>query len=113
MAKNSFQNSNPNMPDKCKIKIYSKAQKDIESIYLHGSDNFIEVTLPTLEDKFYLTEEELAFLNELDSNFLYTREKLEIITGLNKTKLIRILNSLIEKKYIQKIGQGKRTLYSK
>ena len=77
------------------------------------SDNFIEVTLPTLEDKFYLTEEELAFLNELDSNFLYTREKLETITGLNKTKLIRILNSLIEKKYIQKIGQGKRTLYSK
>ena len=77
------------------------------------SDNFIEVTLPTLEDKFYLSEEELAFLNELDSNFLYTREKLETITGLNKTKLIRILNSLIEKKYIQKIGQGKRTLYSK
>ena len=37
MAKNSFQNSNPNMPDKCKIKIYPKAQKDIESIYLHIS----------------------------------------------------------------------------
>ena len=77
------------------------------------SENFIQVILPTLEDKFNLTEEELAFLKQLDSNFLYTREKLEDITGLNKTKLIRILNSLIEKKYIQKIGQGKSTLYSK
>ena len=77
------------------------------------SENFIQVVLPTFEDKSFLTDEELEFLNQLDSNFLYTREKLETITGLNKPKLIRILNSLIQKKYIQKIGQGKSTLYSK
>ena len=77
------------------------------------SENYIQVTLPTLEDKYNLTEEEISFLSELDSNFLYTREKLEVITGLSKPKLIRILNSLIKKKYIQKRGQGKSTLYSK
>ena len=77
------------------------------------SENYIQVILPTIEDKLYLSDEETALLRQLDSNFLYTREKLEAITGLNKPKLIRILNSLIEKKYIQKIGQGKKTFYSK
>lgn len=77
------------------------------------SENFIQVVLPTIEDKSNLTDEEFEFLSLLDSNFLYTREKLEVITGYNKAKLIRLLNSLIEKKYIVKIGQGKRTLYSK
>ncbi len=77
------------------------------------SENFIQVILPTNEDKTNLTDEEFEFLSLLDSNFLYTRERLEIITGYNKAKIIRLLNSLIEKKYIVKRGQGKSTLYSK
>ena len=77
------------------------------------SENFVKVILPTNEDKTNLTDEEFEFLSLLDSNFLYTRERLEIITGYNKAKIIRLLNSLIEKKYIVKRGQGKSTLYSK
>ena len=76
-------------------------------------DNCVRVTLPTVEDKFFLTIEEDEFLSLIDSNVLYTREKLEYITGYNKSKLIRILNALIKKKYIRKIGKGKSTYYSK
>ena len=76
-------------------------------------ENAIQVILPTVEDRFYLTNEEEYFLSLLDSNFMYSREKLEDITGFNKAKLIRVLNVLIAKKYIRKIGQGKSTFYSK
>ena len=76
-------------------------------------ENAIQVILPTVEDRFFLTNEEEYFLSLLDSNFMYSREKLEDITGFNKPKLIRVLNALIEKKYIRKIGQGKSTLYCK
>ena len=76
-------------------------------------DNAIQVILPSVEDRFFLTNEEEYFLSQLDSNYLYSREKLEDITGFNKPKLIRVLNALIAKKYIRKIGQGKSTLYCK
>lgn len=39
--------------------------------------------------------------------------KLEDMTGFNKSKIIRLLNSLIAKKYIRKLGQSKSTYYSK
>ena len=76
-------------------------------------ENAIQVILPTVEDRFNLTSEEKEFLSLLDSNFLYTREKLEEITGYNKPKIIRLLNVLIDKKYIRRLGQGKRIYYSK
>ena len=76
-------------------------------------ENAIQVILPTVEDRYHLTHEEEYFLSLLDSNFLYTREKLEEITGFNKSKIIRLLNSLIAKKYIRKLGQSKSTYYSK
>lgn len=76
-------------------------------------ENAISVILPVVEDRFYLSSEEEYFLSLLSSNFMYSREKLEDVTGLNKYKLIRILNNLIAKKYIRKIGQGKKTFYCK
>lgn len=80
---------------------------------LEVMENAIQVMLPTVEDRFHLTRQEEYFLSLLNSNVMYTREKLEEITGFNKAKLIRVLNILIAKKYIRKIGQGKSTYYSK
>ena len=80
---------------------------------LEVSENAIQVTLPTIEDRFFLSSEEEYFLSLLNSNVMYSREKLEDITGFNKSKLIRVLNNLISKKYIRKIGQGKKTYYLK
>ena len=72
------------------------------------------VTLPVIDKEVMLVEEsDRRFLSLLDSNILYTRERLEEITGYNKAKLIRILNRLIELKLIQKSGKGKQTFYRK
>lgn len=74
----------------------------------------VSVLLPvTIGNYIDTREDEIDFLSLLDSNVLYTREKLEALTGYSKARLIRLLNRLIDKKLIQKIGRGKSTFYSK
>ena len=74
----------------------------------------VKVTLPCTTGELIFGEaDEIDFLSLLDSNVLYTRERLEQISGYNKATLIRFLNRLISKGLLQRVGQGKRTFYCK
>lgn len=74
----------------------------------------VKVTLPcTTGELMFAESDDYDFLMLLNSNVLYTREQLEQISGYNKTKLIRMLNRLISKGLLQRVGQGKRTFYRK
>ena len=46
-------------------------------------------------------------------NYSYSRMELEKLSGFTKSKLIRILNSLITKQIIEKTGNTRLILYSK
>ena len=74
----------------------------------------VSVLLPVTEgENVFGLEDDIEFLSELDSNVLYTRERLELLTGIPKSRLIRILNRLIDKKLLQRVGRGKQTYYCK
>lgn len=74
-------------------------------------DNSISIVLPLTISKELLSTEELSILNILKNNIKLSRAQISKTIGLSKDKTIRILNSLIEKKMIQKSGVGRNTKY--
>ena len=74
------------------------------------SDNCISVTLPTFNKK-DLNACEADTLQRLSKYVSYTRSQIEQITGYSKDKVIRIINSLILKGYMQKTGNNKSIMY--
>lgn len=74
------------------------------------TDNCITVILPTFNKK-DLNLCEADTLQRLDKYVTYTRSQIEEITGYSKDKVIRIINSLILKGYMQKTGNNKSIMY--
>ncbi|MBQ0009043.1 MAG: putative DNA binding domain-containing protein [Firmicutes bacterium] len=74
------------------------------------TENCITVTLPTFNKK-DLNVCEADTLQRLDKYVSYTRSQIEKITGYSKDKVIRIINSLILKGYMQKTGNNKSIMY--
>ena len=72
----------------------------------------ITVELPAI-NAIKLTLNEYKILSSIASNIMYSRTELEKMTNLGKDTLIRVLNTLIEKKILFKIGKGKSTYYYK
>ena len=89
MAKNFLMNLDPNMPNKCTLKIYSKAKKDIDNIYSY------------IFNILFNKEAASDFLNELEKSLELICEFPEscplINNELTKNPDIR---KLIVKKYI-------------
>ncbi len=79
---------------------------------LEARTNSIVVTLP-LKDSTMLTYQESKVYSLISNNFIYTRNDIEEISGINKDALIKILNSLISKDLLIKEGKGKNTTYRK
>ena len=78
------------------------------------TDSSVSVLLPVTEGENVFGEnDDFEFLSQIDSNVLYTRERLEMLTRIPKSRLIRILNRLITSKYITRVGRGKQTYYRK
>lgn len=74
-------------------------------------ENSISVILPILKTTFNdLSEDESKVLEVLKGKNL-TRDQIEQMTKFSKDKSIRLLNKLIEKNVIKKIGQGRGTRY--
>lgn len=73
--------------------------------------NSISVTLPVLNqvEKVLTVEEKLIF-DLLAEDFL-TRIQIEAKSNMNKDKVIRVLNALIEKNTIERIGVGRSVKY--
>ncbi|HHT50582.1 MAG TPA: hydrolase [Eubacteriaceae bacterium] len=77
------------------------------------TDNRIMIILPITElDKFDLPEDELLVYDLIKNEVEISRREIDVKTGLNKAKTLRILNSLISKSIIRKLGSGAATRYS-
>lgn len=80
------------------------------------SENLIRVTLlvikatlqPTVKG---LTADEKRLLEQMQSYRSYTRNQLDVATGFDKNKTIRLLRYLQAKGLVRKIGQGRSTRY--
>lgn len=76
-------------------------------------ENSIKITLPIIETKLLLTTDERVIIDILEKgNILSSSEILEM-TEFKKDKLNRLLKKLIQKKYIDIIGNGRGTKYLK
>ena len=76
------------------------------------SENNICIRLPVIDtDKLDLSEEEVFILNILKDEIEFSRRELDKKSGFNKSKTIRIINNLVDKNIIQKLGKGPGTTY--
>jgi len=73
-------------------------------------DYQVAITLPSLK-KENINQNQEQLIELLNKNCLYSREEIENITGYSKDKIIRILNELVKRGVISKVGVGRNTKY--
>ena len=76
-------------------------------------DDFICVTLPILAKTSSLSNDELLVLSKMSKHQLMARSNIDQLTGFEKTKTIRILNSLQAKGLIKGVGKARARKYTK
>jgi ATP-dependent DNA helicase RecG len=76
-------------------------------------DNFIKVILPNIIFKDDNLSEEIRVMNLLDIKVEITRKDVEDLLGVNKSKAVDIINSLIKENLIESFGLGKNIFYKK
>lgn len=74
-------------------------------------DNYISVTLPIISYKYNVTTDEKIIIDFIENKKELSSGELVNLTTFNKSKVIRLLNKLIQKKYIKTIGVGRSTKY--
>lgn len=76
------------------------------------STNYTKIILPVKEmNKLNLSEEEIIIYNIMKIEIELSRVELDKKSGFNKSKTLRIINNLIDKNMIQKLGKGPGTTY--
>ncbi|MCF0115952.1 MAG: putative DNA binding domain-containing protein [Erysipelotrichaceae bacterium] len=74
-------------------------------------DNSIRIVLPLITAKYQITEEEQVVINLLSTGRILSSREIGNAMEFSKDKAIRILNGLIEKRYVKIIGNGRGTKY--
>ena len=75
--------------------------------------NSICIRLPIIDiNKLDLSEDEILILNIIKDGVEVSRKELEEESEFNKSKVLRIINILVDKDLILRIGKGSRTTYS-
>lgn len=74
-------------------------------------ENSISVILPVFNLHSNISEEELKVIECLSRSSSFSRSQIDDILGFTKDKTVRILNSLVERKIIDKVGKGRETRY--
>lgn len=74
-------------------------------------DNSISIELPVLLIRQKLTDDEQFLLSLFNKNLKLSRIDIENKSGLGKAKVIRIINSLMNKNVVGKSGHGRSTKY--
>ncbi|HBC31801.1 MAG TPA: hypothetical protein DC024_11250 [Clostridiales bacterium] len=76
------------------------------------SDNYIRIILPVIDvEGNNLSEDESVVLEIFRDEIEISRAELDEKTKFNKTKSLRILNSLIDKNIVKKEGSGPGVTY--
>ena len=95
------------------IKRINNAYKnEMEKPIFEITSGAIAITLPVINST-ELSANERKIYELMKGNYSYQREEIENISGIEKSTLIRVLNSLINKGYIIKEGAAKATKYKK
>ncbi len=76
-------------------------------------DDCISVSLPALSGDRLLTEDELLVLSKMPRRHLMARSAIDLATGFDKAKTIRMLNALQEKGLVEFAGEGRGRKYAK
>lgn len=76
-------------------------------------DDFICVTLPVLSGEPILSPDEALVFSCIPATQLVSRAAIDEATGFEKTKTVRLLNSLLEKGFIQSEGEARARKYSR
>ena len=70
------------------------------------------IRLPVIDiNKLDLSEEEFLILNILKDEIELSRGEIDKKLGFNKSKTLRIINNLVDKNIMQKLGKGPGTTY--
>lgn len=76
------------------------------------SENFIRIVLPVMQMGTYdLPRDEAMIYNLVKEETELTRAELDEKTGFNKAKTLRVINKLIDKNVIEKLGGGVGVTY--
>lgn len=75
------------------------------------TDNAVVVILPSIETVTATTSDENKIIEVLKGGRLLSRSEIAILSGFSRDKAIRLVNSLVVKKSITKIGAGRSTKY--
>lgn len=76
-------------------------------------DNSITVTLPFIGSRQQLTSQEKLLLNSMARGRRYSRSELDIRSGFEKSKTLRLLNSLVSKQLVLAHGESRARRYSR
>lgn len=76
------------------------------------SENRIRIVLPVTDiDKLYLSKDEFFIYGLLRKEIELSRGEIDLKTGFEKSKTLRIINNLIDKNIVVKIGGGAAVTY--
>ena len=76
------------------------------------SENRIRIVLPVTEiGRLDLSEDELLIYGLLKEGIELSRGEIDLNTGFEKSKTLRVINSLVDKNIVKKIGSGARVTY--
>ena len=95
------------------MRIIDEYRESISKPRFEISENNIKIILPVIEiDKSNLAEDEVVIYNILKDEVELTRGELDEKSGFNKSKTLRIINGLVNKNLIRKLGRGPGTTYT-
>ncbi|MDX9917206.1 MAG: putative DNA binding domain-containing protein [Gudongella sp.] len=86
---------------------YNIRQKPIFEI----KENSILIILPSIDMKEEMSSDEKEIFNLLSQGKILASSEIANKTGFSRDKVIRLMNSLVEKKYVKKEGRGRGTKY--
>ena len=76
-------------------------------------ENSIKITLPIIKTELFLTKDERIIMDILEKGAILSSSEILKMTEFKKDKLNRLLKKLIQKNYIDIIGNGRGTKYLK
>ena len=95
------------------MRIIDEYRQSISKPKFEITENNIRIILPVIEiDESNLLEDEVIIFNILMDEVELSRGELDEKTGFSKSKTLRIINSLVDKSIVKKIGGGAGTTYT-
>lgn len=93
-------------------RIMNEYEASINNPSFDITENNLKITLPILEKvPSNLSEDEHRIYEILQDGLELSRAQLDEKSGFNKSKTLRIINSLVDKNIVKRIGKGRGTSY--